>query len=820
MAVIKKDKSKETTIVNQLVIKPANRSTSDVGKWRNALQSADKGKTKNLFDLFDDLLIDGVLSGSIEKRINAVKLAALTFQDANGQEVEEITNIIDSPGFENLLDVILQQKFWGRSGGEFNFSVDEGFEFTPIPFKHINVENKIIAINETDETGIDYTADDFLLVLGAPRQFGLLLKAAPFAIWKRGGFGDWAEWLEVFGMPQRIGKYNSNDPESRILLEQAFEAAGSAPWLVVPKESEIEQKTDGANSSSNTSYNDFRKACNEEMLITILGQTMTTLDGSSRSQSETHKDVEDSLHQSDCRFVQRVLNFVIKPILEKRGIPVTNGKFIYPEDNESITVDDVVKLADIIDIPASYLYEKYGIPVPDEGEEIARVNTAAPVVIDENIENADKNAFKRLLNFFVSAPQAGASKSTTRIKLNDPDFTDRIIQHTVDNGAAFNVELFDWVSTNLLTALDAKAVKLADLGFEYSHQNDAFRTAQELNVFHFSASKTLAEAQTLNELYRKSSNFESFHHAAREKVDVFNKTWQRTEWQSATLISESTANFNRLSRKTKLYPYWKYVAVMDEKTRPEHAGLNGLILPANDPRWSQIWPPNGWKCRCYVVPLMAHEVDKFDINVAREEIDAFLKSPEWKAAKAQGFGVNRALTPMVFAENQMYIKKFPGMAKRLLKHVNYKTHGLKSMEQNRKLSSETINRFKGNLNEFSSTLTHEQGQSFLIDYNGRKLALDLTKWQKAHKSKEAARTPYLNALKETVKSPNEVWINAADSKTFNQYVFVKYYTNETIIAIAEIKGNKYTVKTWFPVKENKQIALKFRSGLLIKKMVQ
>ena len=40
-------------------------------------------------------------------------------------------------------------------------------------------------------------------------------------------------------MPQRVGKYSSYDIESRQLLTQALEQAGSAPYIVIPKESEV-----------------------------------------------------------------------------------------------------------------------------------------------------------------------------------------------------------------------------------------------------------------------------------------------------------------------------------------------------------------------------------------------------------------------------------------------------------------------------------------------------------------------------------------------------------------------------------------------------
>jgi SPP1 gp7 family putative phage head morphogenesis protein len=54
-------------------------------------------------------------------------------------------------------------------------------------------------------------------------------------------------------------------------------------------------------------------------------------------------------------------------------------------------------------------------------------------------------------------------------------------------------------------------------------------------------------------------------------------------------------------------PYWEYVAVMDNRTRPEHAALNGTVLPAGDPFWNSYWPPNGFRCRCRVSALTRGE---------------------------------------------------------------------------------------------------------------------------------------------------------------------------------------------------------------------
>lgn len=61
-------------------------------------------------------------------------------------------------------------------------------------------------------------------------------------------------------------------------------------------------------------------------------------------------------------------------------------------------------------------------------------------------------------------------------------------------------------------------------------------------------------------------------------------------------------------------PYWEYVAVLDKRTRPEHAQLHGLIYRYDDPFWKSFYPPNGWRCRCRVNTLSNYNLKKKDIK--------------------------------------------------------------------------------------------------------------------------------------------------------------------------------------------------------------
>lgn len=62
-------------------------------------------------------------------------------------------------------------------------------------------------------------------------------------------------------------------------------------------------------------------------------------------------------------------------------------------------------------------------------------------------------------------------------------------------------------------------------------------------------------------------------------------------------------------------PYLMYVAVMDQRTRPEHAALNGKIFPISDPFWQSFYPPNGWGCRCRTRALSQGNISSRGLTV-------------------------------------------------------------------------------------------------------------------------------------------------------------------------------------------------------------
>ena len=80
----KKQQKNASAVVQSLVIKPSSRRPWDIRDWTSALRSADRGMVNTLYDLYEDMLIDGVLSDSVDKRIDAVLNSNIIFVDKKG----------------------------------------------------------------------------------------------------------------------------------------------------------------------------------------------------------------------------------------------------------------------------------------------------------------------------------------------------------------------------------------------------------------------------------------------------------------------------------------------------------------------------------------------------------------------------------------------------------------------------------------------------------------------------------------------------------------------------------------------------------------
>lgn len=93
----------------------------------------------------------------------------------------------------------------------------------------------------------------------------------------------------------------------------------------------------------------------------------------------------------------------------------------------------------------------------------------------------------------------------------------------------------------------------------------------------------------------------------------------RVQWQSAY----QAAYYDQLQTPAVQNAVWgyEYYTVGDDRVRPTHEAMDGVRLPKGDPTWQRWWPPNGFRCRCAVVPITFAEAEVEGLTPTRRPPD-------------------------------------------------------------------------------------------------------------------------------------------------------------------------------------------------------
>lgn len=79
-------------------------------------------------------------------------------------------------------------------------------------------------------------------------------------------------------------------------------------------------------------------------------------------------------------------------------------------------------------------------------------------------------------------------------------------------------------------------------------------------------------------------------------------------------MAYARGRWERIERLAEASPWLRYVSVLDERTRPDHAAWHGTVLRWDDSWWETHYPPNGWRCRCIVQQLSDDDLQAFGFD--------------------------------------------------------------------------------------------------------------------------------------------------------------------------------------------------------------
>lgn len=345
--------------------------------WKDAVALAtDPDNPSFLFldELYENLKLDSHFVSVVESRIHRVLRSNFVFVNQSGDEVPEVKSLFERPWFEEFVTECLWSKFDGVKLLEI-FHVNENLElFTAeaIPMAHVNPKKGLILKEPGDETGWDYRSGvlaDYYLQIGKNTDLGMLSEMATLILAKKLAMGSWLDYIEKYGIPAKsITTDNMTTERADELLQMGLDMISN--HVAVLQGNEKIEFGFLPNTDAYKVFDEMINRLNSEISKRVLGQTMTTEDGSSNAQAQVHENVADDRHESDKLFIQYIINENLIPRLLKLSSfysPLANLSFdwdVTEEMEKGDMIDKAVALTNAgFMLDYKVLADKTGMPI-------------------------------------------------------------------------------------------------------------------------------------------------------------------------------------------------------------------------------------------------------------------------------------------------------------------------------------------------------------------------------------------------------------------------------------------------------------------------
>lgn len=379
-----KDISKVTNLMVDVIRRAKRLWRTELNHWQAARQarySVDFPRTYLLEEVYDDIMMDGHLTGITGNRTlrttNKNYIIAI-----DGKKDDNLTELIkDKEWFELVIEKAHESVYRGHSllwvkdwvPGEIK-------EVELVPRGQVIPEKKVLLYDIYSNKGIDFsTITDVLWYAQFYDHVGLLEKAAPYAILKRHSWGSWDEFEELFGIPIRIAKIASQSETVKNEVADWLEQMGSAPYAVFPLGTEVEIKENSKTDSFNVFYQKI-KALDAEMSKLVLHQTMTTDNGSSKAQGSVHENTLEEVITADEKKQLAFLNKWVLNGMRALGYKIPdNAKIIIErttDPQEQIKIDGQLLNSGYV-LKKDYIEQTYGVEIERMPGDSATAPTSA-----------------------------------------------------------------------------------------------------------------------------------------------------------------------------------------------------------------------------------------------------------------------------------------------------------------------------------------------------------------------------------------------------------------------------------------------------------
>ncbi|GLQ20494.1 DUF935 domain-containing protein [Algimonas porphyrae] len=314
---------------------------------------------------------------------------------ADKEMAKLIGSMLDNPVMVELVEDMLDALGKGYSVNEIIWHTESGV-WVPVAFNHVDprafqldqLDRRQLRLkSRNDRAGIPLQPYKFVthfskLKSGAPHRAALARFVAWTYIFQNFTIKDWVGFVETYGQPLRVGKYGAKATDEDIAtLVSALRNIGTDAAAAIPQSMQIEFiKATGTTSGG--AFKELAEYCDRRISKAVLGQTMTTDDGSSQAQAIVHDDVRTDIKRADARRICTTLNrYLVRPVIDLNFGPQAHyPKIVSPvldaQDLNELraAIKDFTAMG--IQVPQSFVHSRWGIPQAKDTDTVLAVPEA------------------------------------------------------------------------------------------------------------------------------------------------------------------------------------------------------------------------------------------------------------------------------------------------------------------------------------------------------------------------------------------------------------------------------------------------------------
>jgi len=234
--------------------------------------------------------------------------------------------------------------------------------------------------------GIPLEGKKWLMTRHMPSQqnpYGVAVFSSCFwpYTFKHSGFRFFVKFAEKYGLPWAIGKYPQGaTQQDQDALADALRDMIEDAVAAIQEGSGVELLSAGDGKA--VVHENLINLCNREMSKALTSQTLATeIQGEgSRAASETHRDREVSVNESDRKIISDTFDELLAWVTELNIPNAVPPRFEFWEEGEARKewVEVLEGSRRFLDIPKQFAHERLQIPMATEGEDLLPRGGSAP----------------------------------------------------------------------------------------------------------------------------------------------------------------------------------------------------------------------------------------------------------------------------------------------------------------------------------------------------------------------------------------------------------------------------------------------------------